>query len=112
MNPTENERPFFRLLIAMLGAILIVACLTLLAVSIYGLFDEEDYIPVIQIKTDSVLDDDYILESLACECQSSHLKTDTDNTLSGVGCHPRVLTKKQKQKLPFCQLDPMQYPNR
>lgn len=96
-----------RVLISMLGAAGMVVVLLLVAAGIYGLFpDSEETIETREIFTEQLLlDDDYTIEGLQCECQSEDLEFDMESTTSGFGCKRRVLSKTQKIELPKCELE-------
>jgi hypothetical protein len=97
-----------RFVVAIGGGALAVCVLTLIAVGIYALFPHPDeVIEVTPIVLDQVItDSDYKLEGLVCECQSDKLEYERQMTASGLGCKTHLLSVKQLQSLPECQLEP------
>jgi len=95
-----------RFVVAIVGGIVAVIVVTLLAAGIYALFpDSDDVIEVTPIALDDlVLDEDYTIEGLQCECQSEEIEFDIEQTESGLGCKRRILSKTQRQSLPICRL--------
>ncbi len=96
-----------RFLFAIVGGALAVCLLTLLAVGIYAMFPQpDDVIEVTPIILDDVvMETDYTIEGLQCECKSQQLKYDIEQTKSGLGCKLRVLSHKQRMELPVCELE-------
>lgn len=96
-----------RFIVAILGGALAVVVLTLISVGIYALFPHpDDTMEVTPIVLDDVIaEGDYVLEGLVCECQSDKLEFERQMTPDGLGCKTHLLSVKQLQDLPHCQLE-------
>ncbi len=96
-----------RFIVAMIGGAIAVVLLSLVAIGIYSMFPgDDDMIPVTPIILDDVvLDDDYTLEGLQCQCKSQQLEYERQITESGLGCKASILSLRQMQELPECELN-------
>lgn len=94
-----------RVIVALLGGAVAVVLITMIALGIFAMFpNSDDLIPVTPIVLDDViLEGDYKLEGLQCECKSEKLEYERQITESGLGCKASVLSLKQRQELPVCQ---------
>ncbi|WMS86650.1 hypothetical protein [Pleionea litopenaei] len=95
-----------RIIVAMIGGAIAVVLITLVAVGIYGMFpSDDDSMTVTPIILDDVMSEtDYKIEGLNCKCQSEKLEFERQETSDGLGCKASVLSMRQRQELPKCQL--------
>ncbi|NVK88286.1 MAG: hypothetical protein HWE13_09170 [Gammaproteobacteria bacterium] len=95
-----------RFIFALAGGLLAVVIITLLAAGIWNMFpDDGGYERITDINLNEVITDtDYKIEGLNCECHSEKLKFERQDTPDGLGCKASILSVRQLQELPECNL--------